>query len=78
MINQFKAFADQLYEEFPEAQIDIEELPSGNIWFELWINDEYVEIEYSMRGIGVSIKEHFPFTPHEDYFESIEPAKSTF
>ena len=65
----------QVMEQFPEAHIDFNPLPSGVCWLNVGYGRRHFELEYSpAQGIGVS--ENFadtpPFIGHDQAFDSID------
>jgi len=70
-----------IIDQFPEAQIDFEPLPSGACWLNVWFGRRNFEMEYSpTRGTGVS--ENFddtpPFIGHDAAFDSFDEAAQHF
>ena len=68
-------------DQFPQAQIDFDPLPSGVCWLNVWFGRRNFEMEYSpTRGTGVS--ENFDHTPpfigHDEAFDSLDEAASHF
>ena len=71
----------EIIDEFPEAKIDFDTLPSGVCWLNVWYGRRNFEMEYSpSRGTGVS--ENFddtpPFIGHDEAFDSLSEAAQHF
>jgi hypothetical protein len=71
----------EIMEEFPQAQIDFDPLPSGVCWLGVWLGRRNFELEYHpVRGAAVS--ENFdntpPFTGHDSAFGSLAAAVTHF
>ena len=70
-----------IIDQFLEAQIDFEPLPSGVCWLNVWFGRRNFELEHNpTRGTGVS--ENFedtpPFIGHDAAFDSFDEAAQHF
>ena len=68
-------------DEFPQAQIEFDPLPSGVCWLNVWFGRRNFEMEFSpTRGTGVS--ENFddtpPFIGHDAFYVSLDEAANHF
>jgi hypothetical protein len=68
-------------DQFSEAEIEFEPMPSGACWINVWYGRRNFELEYSpTRGTGVS--ENFddtpPFVGHDRAFDSLDEAVNHF
>ena len=78
---QLQHLIAEILDEFPQAQIGFDPLPSGVCWLNVWIGRRNFEMEYHpARGTGVS--ENFddtpPFIGHDAAFDSLDEAASHF
>jgi hypothetical protein len=71
----------EIMEQFPQAEIDFEPLPSGVCWLNVWLGRRNFEMEcHPTQGTGVS--ENFddtpPFIGHDAAFDSFADAANHF
>ena len=78
---EIKQLVGEIMDEFPQAEIEFEPLPSGVCWVNAWYGRRNFEMEYHpTEGTGVS--ENFddtpPFIGHDAAFESLDKAVEHF
>ena len=71
----------EIMDEYAQAEIDLDPLPSGVCWLNVWFGRRNFELEFSpTRGTGVS--ENFddtpPFIGHDTAFDSLDEAVAHF
>ncbi|HET7624968.1 MAG TPA: hypothetical protein VFM25_06840 [Verrucomicrobiae bacterium] len=78
---QIQKLIAEIMDDFPQAEIEFEPLPSGVCRLNIWYGRRNFEMEYSpIRGTGVS--ENFentpPFTGHDKTFNTLDGAVEHF
>ncbi len=71
----------EIIDEFPQAKLEFDPLPSGVCWLNVWLGRRNFEMEYNpARGTGIS--ENFddtpPFIGHDTAFDSLDEAAGNF
>jgi hypothetical protein len=78
---QLQELIGSLMDEFPQTRIDLDPLPSGTCWLNVWLGRRNFEMEYSPAS-GTGVSENFddtpPFVGHDRAFDSLEEAIKYF